>query len=442
MKKLLLIEPASRLKYQRKRIHYLENIANGHYFKVPSLALGVLAGLTPGDWEIQVIREPGEVISFGEEADLVGITAVTHTARRGYEIADQFRKRGVKVIMGGIHPTVMYKEALQHCDAVCIGEAEPVWKDVLHDAASGKLKKIYRSIEPFDLRGYVFPRREIMQGFKSFLYNPGVSVEASRGCRYSCNFCSVKFIHGRKIRYRPLDNLMEEIGRIDSSRIFFVDNNIVANFSQAKALFRALIPLKKSWTAQATINIASDPELLKLAVDSGCKGLLVGIESVTDAGLNNYAKSPRSYEDLKRDLRILKEHGIRVLAHMVFGNDFESGRSIQESLRRISELDVASASFGIMVPYPGTEIALDLARKGRILTRDWDYYDIHHLVFQPLNFTHETFLKEIDTLRKEFFSMRSIMSRTLRYRDPEVLGFNIFQRSHNKVHYNLGSIPL
>lgn len=439
MKKLLLIEPASRLKYHKYRVRYFENVANRHYFKMPSLALGVLAGLTPPEWEIEIIREAGEPLTCEQEAHLVGITVVTHTANRAYEIADAFRKRGIKVIMGGIHPTVMFREALQHCDAVCIGEAEPVWKEVLEDAASGRLKSIYRSGKPFDLAQYTMPRRDLMPGFKSFIYDPGLSIEASRGCRYSCDFCSVKFIHGNKIRYRPIDNLTREIDGIRRNKLFFVDNNIVANFQRAKELFRALIPLGKKWTGQATINIAKDPELLKLAVDSGCQGLLIGIESVIDEGLDKYIKSPVNYQELRSSLKILKEHGIKVLAHMVFGNDFESPGFMEESLKRLSELDVASASFGILIPYPGTQLALELEESRRILTKDWDYYDIHHLVFQPLNFTREGYLKEIEQLRRDFFSMRAILSRTIKYQDAEVLGFNIFQRGHNKVHHALGA---
>lgn len=440
MNKLILVEPASRLKYQKRKIQILENIANSHYFRTPSLALGVLAGLTPPDWDIRIMREPRDRIIYHEDADIVGITAVTHTVKRGYEIADEFRKRGVKVIMGGIHPTVMFNEALQHCDSVCIGEAEPVWKDVINDITLGKLKRIYTSPEPFDLKGYTSPLRKLMPGVKSFIFDPGISVEASRGCPFSCDFCSVGFIHGHKIRYRPLNNLIEEINSIESNKIFFVDNNIVANHRMAKELFKALIPLKKRWTGQATINIVKDPELLELAVDSGCKGLLIGIESVIDEGFNKYNKNPGSYVDLQRALRILKGHGIRVLAHMVFGNDFESEKSMKESLRRISDLDIVSASIGIMVPYPGTKLAMDLEKKGRILTKDWDYYDIHHLVFRPENFTTESFLNEIEKLRRNYFSIRSIMARTIKYRDPEVLGFNIFQRGYNKVNIPLKQV--
>ena len=198
-----------------------------------------------------------------------------------------------------------------------------------------------------------------------------------------------------------------------------------------------MAPLKKQWTGQASINIVKDPELLNLAVESGCTGLLIGIESVNDEGLNKYIKSPVSFEELKQALGILKENGIKVLAHMIFGNDFECGATMRESLKRLSKLDVATASLGIVIPYPGTKFAEDLETQGRILTKDWDYYDINHLVFKPLQLTEENFLKEVEKLRGDYFSARAIMSRTLKFRNTEVLGLNIFQRRHNKVHHSL-----
>ena len=437
MKKLLLIEPAPKVEYRIRGVHYFERLSNRDYFRKSSLALGVLAGLTPPDWEIKILQEPTDEIDYGIKVDLVGITTVTHTVKRGYEIADEFRKRGVRVIMGGIHATVLFNEALNHCDSVCIGEAEPVWNEIIGDAARGKLKKIYKSNSPFDLAGYTFPRRDLMAKPRSSVFNPGIFIEASRGCQYNCDFCSVSIIHGRKIRYRPVDNLTREMECAGGDRFFFVDNNIVANPQRAKELFRALIPLKIRWTGQATISIAKDPELLRLAVDSGCRGLLIGIESVVEDGLDKYSKNPGNFLDLQKALKTLKEHGIRVLAHMVFGNDYETAHTMSESLKRLLELDAASASIGIIIPYPGTKIAHDLENERRILTKDWNYYDIHGLVFQPANFTREDFLQEVEKIRKRYFSFRAILSRTIKYRDFEVMGLNIGMKAHNKVHYNL-----
>lgn len=435
MKKLLLIEPAVKTKYRTGQIRFFEKIANNDYFKKPSLALGVIAGLTPPDWEIQIVQGHADAINYNERPDLVAITAVTNTVNRGYEIADEFRKRGIKVIMGGIHPTVLPQEALQHCDSVCVGEAEPVWEEVIHDLERGQLKAIYKADSLFDMAKYTSPRRDLMTKPKSSLFNPGVFIEASRGCPYNCDFCSVSLIHGRKIRYRPTGELIREIERVRGRKLFFVDNNIVANVRKAKELFKALIPLKLNWTGQASISIAKDPELLKLAAQSGCRGLLIGVESVIDDGLHKYPKNPENFNELAKALKRIKDHGIKALAQMVFGNDYETSQTLSESLRRLSQLDIVSASIGIVIPYPGTQLAKNLGQQGRLLHNNWDLYNINNLVFQPANFSCTDFIKEIEELRKKYFSYKAILSRTTRFHSLEVLGFNISMKAHNKVHF-------
>jgi radical SAM superfamily enzyme YgiQ (UPF0313 family) len=223
---------------------------------------------------------------------------------------------------------------------------------------------------------------------------------------------------------------MEQIQR---RRLFFVDNNIVANEDKAKELFSALKPLHKRWTAQASISIADNPELTKAAADAGCYGLLIGIESITDRGLANYKKSKNDFSALKNSIHILKDNGIAVLAHMVFGNDFETKESMAETLERLFELDVASATLGILVPYPGTEFTKRLETENRITTHDWNLYDIHHLVFNPLNFSKSEFVREVQSLREQYFSYWNIFVRTIRYKNPVVFGFNLASRSHNRI---------
>jgi radical SAM superfamily enzyme YgiQ (UPF0313 family) len=438
--KLLLIEPVNQLKIKNKLYQALENIIRKDYFTVPPLALGVIAGLTPSGWEIKIVQEPLDVVNYDEPADLVGISAVTHTVRRGYELAQEFRKRGKKVIMGGIHPSVLPDEALQYCDSVCIGEAENVWMEVLEDFIKGKLKKKYKSEEPFDLKLYTYPRRDLIDYPRSFVFNIGSTIEASRGCPYNCDFCSVSFTHGKKIRYRPVNNIIPEIESIKNRKLFFVDNNIIASFKYAKELFKAMIPLKKKWAAQATISIVKDPELLKLASDSGCYGLLIGIESVSDEGLKRYRKSLGNYEKLKEAIRVLNEHNIDILAHMIFGTDFDSAETMKESLDRLLDLDIASAQLGIVVPYPGTILFEKLQKDNRILTTDWNYYDIHHIVFKPLNFSIEMFLKDVEIIRNEFYSYSQIFKRAWRSKFLLSLGLNITSRSHSRAGYVLESI--
>lgn len=435
--KLLLIEPTNQLATLKNKYLFFENISHNEFLNLYPLALGVLASLTPPDWEVKIVQEPKDTIDFDTEVDLVGITAATHTVKRGYEISGEFRKRGKKVIMGGIHPSMMYREALLHCDSVCIGEAEPVWKEILEDVKQGKLKKTYRSKDSFDLSLYTPPRRDLIPKRKSIFFNIG-TVETSRGCPYNCDFCSVSITQGRKIRYRPLENLIPEIESVEKKTLFFVDNNIAANFHYAKKLFHEMIPLKKKWTGQATISIVQDRELLKLAGDSGCFGLLIGIESLIKDGFERYSKSMKSLDDLKEALKILKDNGIAVEAHLVFGNDFDTKDTMKESLENLLKLDFLAASLNILVPYPGTRLTAYLERQKRILSKDWNYYDINHLLFKPNNFTCEEFIEEMQNLRKEFHSFKAICSRTLsflRIRPVVALGVNVAARTHNKGSY-------
>ncbi len=411
---------------------FISNFARKNYFSIPPISLGILAELTPPSWDVKIIQEPQHQIDFDEQADLVGITAVTNTVKRGYQIADQFRIRGVKVIMGGIHPTARTEEALCHCDSVCIGEAELIWNDVLMDLKNKRLKKRYKADRLFDLHSYASPRRNLMTISDSFFFS-AETIESSRGCAFNCDFCSVSLTHGNKVRYRHHENVAEEISKIQRKRLFFVDNNIAANQEKAKELFKSLIPFKKKWTGQASISITEDLELLKYAADSGCYGLLVGIESITDVGLKKYKKSKNDFTSLKTSVKILRDHGIAVLAHMVFGNDFDTKDLMVETLERLYELDIASATLGILVPYPGTKLAENLEKQERILTKDWDLYDINHLVFKPQNFSCEEFVEQVQHIRHEFFSFNKMLSRAINYRNPTVFGFNLSLRSHNPV---------
>jgi len=433
--KLLLIEPAHQQVRIEHKLNHLEKRSRKDYFNVPPLSLGVLAGLTPTDWDIRIVQEPADVVDFNEHVDIVGITAATHNIKRGYDIADKYKKRGKTVVMGGIHPSVMFQEALQHCDSVCIGEAEPVWRDILSDFQNGKLKKTYRQKAPFDLSLYTPPRREYMSSNKSLFFNVG-TVETSRGCPYNCDFCSVSITHGRKIRHRPLRNLIPEIESIENRTIFFVDNNIISNTQQAKDLFREMIHLKKQWLGQASISIAKDHELVKLASKSGCFGLLIGIESVVKDGFKKYSKSLNGLNELKEAIKILKDHGIGIDAHLVFGNDFETKQTMKESLDNLLDLDFVTSSLNILVPYPGTKINENLEKQNRILTKDWNYYDINHLVFKPKNFSCDEFIDEMRNLRNRYFSYKAILSRTCSYlfkRPIVVFGINVSSRVHNHV---------
>ena len=266
--KLELIVPATK-ENPKKRMKIL----------TPPLGMATVAALTPPGFEISLTDENVTTVDFEKEVDLVGITALTCTVHRAYQIADTFRNRGVKVVMGGIHPSIMPEEASQHADAVVVGEAEGIWTDVIEDFKANKLRRIYRQDKLPNLVGLPIPRRDLYAKGAYYFRN---TLWATRGCPYSCSFCSVSTIYGRKYRCRPVNEIIKEIETLDRSKIIgFVDDNIVGNPRFTKRLFRALIPYKIKWVAQCSVTIASDDELLKLAADSGCIELFIGFESLS-----------------------------------------------------------------------------------------------------------------------------------------------------------------
>jgi radical SAM superfamily enzyme YgiQ (UPF0313 family) len=403
-------------------------------FHIPPLSLGIIAGLTPPDWEVKIVQEPIDTVDLEEEVDLVGITAATHNARRAYALAEEFRKRGRAVILGGIHPTVLPHEALRHCDSVCRGEAEPVWADVLDDFRRRRLRAVYQHPSSFDLSRYVSPDRERMPNRRTLFFDAG-TVETSRGCPQNCDFCSVSSAFGRKLRFRSLENLLPEIERVENRLLFFVDDNIVSRHARARKLFTEMAPLGKRWIGQATISIAGDPKLVESAAASGCVGLLIGLESVTADGMARYGKNLKTIRELREALRTIKDSGIGVLATLIFGADSDTRETMRESLATLAALDLTAASLGILVPYPGTLVAQRLELEGRIMTRNWDCYDINTLVFRPRHFSCEDFIEQMHDLRREYFSLRSVASRVLRYAGvsiPLALGFNLAMRAHNR----------
>ena len=320
----------------------------------------MLAGLTDDDWDITIIDENTQRIDFDILPDLVGVSLMTPLAPRGYAIADEYRRRNIPVVLGGIHPTMMPDEAAMHADAVVTGEAEATWTEVLADARTGTLKPRYHAEGFPPLAGMQTPRRDLLNRKSYFFIN---TVQTTRGCPFDCEFCSVTAFYGRTYRTRPVQDIVREIEQMDGSHLFFVDDNIVGKPDVAKELFQALKPLKKKWFSQASLSIVKDQSLLKLARESGCGGLFVGFESLSQETLKSYGKSVNRAGEYRDAINRLHDHGIGIQGSFIFGADQDDTSVFSDVLRFVEKTHIEAAIFSVLTPFPGTDYLFGLQTK-------------------------------------------------------------------------------
>ena len=385
-----------------------ENLRKRRKAICPPLGLAMVAALTPPEVEVSLTDENVTVIDFQKETDLVGITALTVTAPRAYEIADNFRARGVKVILGGIHPSILPEEASQHADAVVIGEAEGIWPNLIEDFKANKLQRVYRQRERPSLLNLPIPRRDL---FAKGAYYATNTISTTRGCPYSCSFCSVTLFFGHTYRCRPVEEVLKEIEILNQRKLIgFVDDNIVGNPKFAKELFRALIPYKIKWVAQASVTIARDDELLKLAAASGCIDLLIGFESLSAANLAAMGKKVNVVDEYENVIRKIHSYGIAIHGFFILGLDEDDEDVFKRTVHFAQKMRLESAQFAWPVPYPGTALYESLDKTGRIVTKDWSRYE-SNLVFEPKLMSREMLQQRRDWVWREFYSLPSIWRR-------------------------------
>jgi radical SAM superfamily enzyme YgiQ (UPF0313 family) len=380
------------------------------FSRMEPLMFAVLAGLTPPGVGVTLHDDRFEDIPYDEPTDLVAITVETYTARRAYEIASEYRRRNVPVVVGGCHPTLVPEEALLHSDAVVIGEAEGVWETVLRDAARKNLQRKYLGGRP-SLSG-LEPRTDIFRGKR---YLPVSLVFFGRGCRHACRFCAVGSVYRRQVNCRPVGDVIREIENRGCRTIFFVDDNIASDVSSAKELFRALIGLRVRWVGQISIDLAGDYELVELMAESGCKGVLVGFESLIEENLAQMGKycnlNVNGYE---RYLRRLNERGIMLWGSFLLGCDADNAEAIEAAARFAEAHKLALAAFNPLTPYPGTPLYDELSSKGRMLSERWwldPAFRFGHAVFRPQLMTPEELTEGCMKARLAFNRYRSILRR-------------------------------
>ncbi|MFZ3062528.1 MAG: radical SAM protein [Actinomycetota bacterium] len=401
---------------ERLRVHLVQpyhpsNVKMYGKMYMSQLTLPIVAALMPSDVEVTIKDENVEPLDFDNGFDLVGITALTPTATRAYEIAHEYRRRGVPVILGGLHPSLFPAEASQHADAVLIGEAEGIWEEMLADFRAGKLKKFYQSTERPDLANLPLPRRDLSNN-GAYVNIP--KVETSRGCPFDCSFCSTTVFFGRKIRYRPVNDVVNELKEIKPSFVFFTDNNIVGNAKYAKELFRALIPLKIKWLSQGSLNFVRDDELLRLARDSGCVGMLIGFESLSPAAIEGMGKRVNRVEEYGQAVKKLHRHRIGTIGCFVFGFDEDDEGLFKRTVKFVRRYNVDTPQFTVLTPYPGTALRESLEKEGRILHNKWEKYDSTTLVFKPKILPPNEFREKFTWAGWKVYSWPAIIGRILR----------------------------
>ena len=375
---------------------------------MPQLSLYILEGLTPSEHEVKIIEEESDNINIDEPCDLVGISCMTANAPRAYEFAAAFKKRGKTVVMGGVHPTILPDEALQYADSVVIGEAEGVWEKLLMDFQKNNLQKKYNDPTP-DLDKYI--PKDFKKIIKKRLFNL-VPVMTTRGCPYNCDFCCVTNLFGTKIRHISIENVVRDIKESGAKNYMFLDDNIIGHPKYAKELFKAIKPLKINWVGQASVSIlVKDDELIRLAADSGCKGLFFGFESVSETQLKTMRKAIKEIAELENAIKKIKKMGILIHASMVFGFDNDTKEVFDETVNFLVKNKVSTVSFNVLTPYPGTKTYHDLKNSDRLLTNDWRYYDHNTVVFKPINMTPYELQTGKTNARKKFYSISSVIKR-------------------------------
>ena len=381
-------------------------------WQMEPLPPAVIAGLTPRDVEIKFYDDRMERIPFDEPTDLVGISVETYTAKRSYQIASEYRKRGIPVVMGGFQASLCPDEVSQYADAVIVGEAEEVWEQVLNDAERGTLQTFYRSAGRPSL-GNIRPDRSIYKG-KNYL--PVGLVEAGRGCHFVCDFCAVQTVFNHTQVRRPAGDIFSELEKMrDKPLIFFVDDNITSNMDQAKDFFRELKKLNIRWVSQASINAAHDEEFLHLIKESGCQGVLIGFESLNQ---DNLKKMNKGFNTMKggyeKALANLRKFDIRLYITFVFGYDEDTEESFSETVAFALKHKFYIAAFNHLTPFPGTPLYDEMKAQQRLrfdrwwLTPGFRWGDV---VFAPRQFSAGALADACRRNRSLFYEPGNILRR-------------------------------
>ena len=407
--KILLVHPKRRDKH---------NYASKIKAYIPPLTLPVLAGLTPKDIDIELCDESVDEVDFNTNADLIGITGITSQINRGYEIADIFREKGKKVIMGGIHVSAMPHEAKDHSDSILIGEAEDLWEGIIEDFRNGCLEEEYKANTYTDFKKLVIPRYDLLKlnRYRSSTGTniPRLPLQATRGCPFNCKFCSVTKFWGPKIRTKPLENIEKELLQIKllgTNRIFFTDDNFIANISYTKKLLELLKKYDFSWICQVSTNIYQHEDLIAKMSNVGCSSIYIGIETFSEENLENINKDFNRMADYEKLFKLFSKYNIRVTASMMIGLDGDTRESLKDMVQRLIRLRVSYAVFYTLMLLPGTRLREEFLKENRVIDNNWDHQNGTEVTFKPKSFQSEELQDYYWELYRQFYSNQSIIRR-------------------------------
>jgi radical SAM superfamily enzyme YgiQ (UPF0313 family) len=370
-----------------------------------------LAAKIPPGWDAIHVDEEAEEIDWNIDADVVGITFHTPSAVHAYEVAMRFRSRGICVVMGGPHVTLLPEEARQYADVIFIGEAEGVWEEFLESFEAGSYLSKYQQTGAPSLENRPMARKDL---FHRRDYTNGV-LFATRGCPSQCDFCTIAVMYRHKPRTRPIVEVAAEYASFKGKVIIFWDDNIAADLDYAKELFRAIAPYRKWWSGQASIHAGRDDEFLDAAAQSGCKQLFLGLESVSQQSVAEVNKRFNRVEEYFQIIECIHSHGIAVQAGIVFGFDHDTPEIFKDTIDFLEKAGVQNATFNILTPFPGTPLFRKMEADGRILTRDWRKYNSRaDVVYQPKQMSAAELLAGFRYANERFYSLPSITKRLSR----------------------------
>ena len=374
------------------------------------LTLTTLAALAPPELNVEVtlVDEGIEHVPDRLDVDLVGFTVITGTAPRAYELSRRFRSQGIVTVLGGPHVTLIPEDAQPHADAIVVGYAEDTWPQLLRDFAAAQLQPRYDQAADLDLANRPFPRRELLPRRRYLTNNV---FEATRGCVHNCDFCVVPSAWGRKPYQKPVADVIADIRQHGARKLIFVDLNLISDRKYAASLFEALIPLRVQWYGLSTVLLADDERLLELASRSGCRGLLMGLESISPENLRASRKGFNSPDDFVRVVERLHAHGIALQGCFVFGLDGDEPEVFLKTAQFAVDARIDLPRFAIVTPFPNTALYKRLLAEGRILTKNWELYDGQHVVFRPKRMSVPELEQGTQAAWKHAYSLRSICAR-------------------------------